>query len=280
MAFIAATPSFRGCTFMTKVFCEFDFIRSVKEGDIVQITVEVRSRGRSSVRVAMQAKHAVSGEQILQTKAVLVHAQQGRSIPIPDAVAQSAAATAAPDEVAEAPARRALAAEGGLWLRPVASTDAVALLAAARDSVAEVAPWTAWCDADYQLEHARSWASRQEGLWARGEQSTLTIEEEGSEGIAGTCGFNAIHRDAAFCNLAYWVRTSGTGLASRTARRVAQFGVEELGLGRIEILAAVENVASQRAAEKAGSTREAVLRRRLVVREKVFDAMMFALTRP
>jgi uncharacterized protein (TIGR00369 family) len=84
MAFIAATLSFPGCTFVTKVFCEFNFISSVREGDIVRIEAEVISRGRSSLRVSVRASNAATGSEIFQTEAVLVNARNGRSIPIND----------------------------------------------------------------------------------------------------------------------------------------------------------------------------------------------------
>jgi RimJ/RimL family protein N-acetyltransferase len=82
-----------------------------------------------------------------------------------------------------------------------------------------------------------------------------------------------------FGNLGYWVRTSaaGRGVASKASRLVARFGFEELGLHRIEILAAVSNVASQRVAEKIGAAREGVLRKRLLIRGEPQDAVMFSL---
>ena len=57
----------------------------------------------------------------------------------------------------------------------------------------------------------------------------------------------------------------------------ARFGFEELGLHRIEIVAAVENIASQRVAEKAGAVREGVLRKRLLIRGESQDAVLFSL---
>ena len=80
-------------------------------------------------------------------------------------------------------------------------------------------------------------------------------------------------------NLGYWVRTSATrnGIASKAARLVAQFGFEELGLHRIEIIAAIPNIASQRVAEKIGAVREAVLRKRLLIRDQSQDAVLFSL---
>lgn len=83
MAFIAATLTFPSCTFVTKVFCEFNFINSVQEGDIVRIEAAVLRKGSSSVRVAVSAINAVTDVEIFKTEAVLVNARSGRSIPIP-----------------------------------------------------------------------------------------------------------------------------------------------------------------------------------------------------
>jgi len=58
---------------------------------------------------------------------------------------------------------------------------------------------------------------------------------------------------------------------------MAYFGFRNLDLNRLEILIAVDNRASQRVAEKVGAVREGVLRNRLVVRDKVHDAVMFSL---
>lgn len=80
-------------------------------------------------------------------------------------------------------------------------------------------------------------------------------------------------------NLGYWVRTSaaGRGVATGATRAVARFGFEQIGLKRIEIVAAVNNLSSQRVAEKAGAVREGVLRKRLLIRGESHDAVLFSL---
>jgi acyl-CoA hydrolase len=85
MAFVAASLTYPGCTFVTKIFCEFDFIRGSVEGDIIEIEAAVLAKGTSSVRVAVSARHAVSHEEIFRTEAVLVNARNGQSMPIPEA---------------------------------------------------------------------------------------------------------------------------------------------------------------------------------------------------
>ena len=52
---------------------------------------------------------------------------------------------------------------------------------------------------------------------------------------------------------------------------------EQLNLIRAEIVVAVGNTASLRVAEKAGARREGILRNRMVVREMVYDAVIYSL---
>ena len=70
---------------------------------------------------------------------------------------------------------------------------------------------------------------------------------------------------------------AGHGIAVTATRLCARFGFDELHLKRIEIVAAVGNRRSQRVAEKAGATREGILRNRLKVGEVSHDAVMFSL---
>ena len=69
----------------------------------------------------------------------------------------------------------------------------------------------------------------------------------------------------------------GRGVATRATRLVARLGFAQLGLQRIEIIAAVDNLASQRVAEKAGAVREGLARKRLLVRGEPQDAFVFSL---
>ena len=82
MAFIAATLTYPHCTFVTKVFREFNFISGTKDGDIIQIEAKVLNKGNTSVIVAVTANNAITGREIFQTTAVMVNAREGKSIPI------------------------------------------------------------------------------------------------------------------------------------------------------------------------------------------------------
>ena len=79
-------------------------------------------------------------------------------------------------------------------------------------------------------------------------------------------------------NLGYWVGTrhTGKGYATRAARLLSDFGLNDLKLQRVEIVAAVTNHASQRVAEKAGAVREGILRNRIVLHGQPHDAVMYS----
>lgn len=70
----------------------------------------------------------------------------------------------------------------------------------------------------------------------------------------------------------YW----GKGLATETAKRVTDFGMNELKLHRIQGLVRTENIASIRVLEKCGYQREGVLRKYPFGRE-FHDAVMLAI---
>jgi acyl-CoA hydrolase len=83
LAYIAASLSYPGCDFVTKVFEQFDFIKGPGHGAIVRIDAQVVSKGNSSVRVQVSGEWAVSGQPIFSTHAIMVNVKNGASIPIP-----------------------------------------------------------------------------------------------------------------------------------------------------------------------------------------------------
>lgn len=158
--------------------------------------------------------------------------------------------------------------------------DAERTLAAVRASMTELARWTPWAHPDYSLEDARIWLELCAEGWDKGTQYSFVAADIATGEVLGDCSISQINRMHGFANLGYWVRSTATGqgLGSALARRVARFGIEALQLNRLEILTSVGNRASQRVAEKAGATREGVLRSRLILREEIQDALLFSLT--
>lgn len=170
--------------------------------------------------------------------------------------------------------------DGVITLRSLAMDDLPGLMEAVQESVAEIMPWMDWCTPAYDEAFARSWLATLPKAWEAGTQYGLAIMDAQSGKFLGGTGLNHINYTHRLANVGYWVRTSATGqgVASRAARLVGEFAAKQVGLLRAEIVVAVGNKPSLRVAEKSGAKREGVLRNRLIVREKILDAVMHALT--
>jgi RimJ/RimL family protein N-acetyltransferase len=169
--------------------------------------------------------------------------------------------------------------DGIIRLRPYrGEEDAQELYEAVRESLDEMQPWMPWCHANYSIEESREWLAARSEVHEQSTDFGFRISDVRSDRQLGGVGlghFNP-HRAA---NLGYWVRTSATGrgVATRATRLLARFGFEELKLVRIEIVAAVGNLASQRVAEKVGAVREGVMRKGLLIRDVAHDAVLTSL---
>jgi RimJ/RimL family protein N-acetyltransferase len=164
-------------------------------------------------------------------------------------------------------------------LRLYEPADAEDLYAAIHESMAEVSRWMAWCHPGYTLADARDWIAAQAALTANGLAYQFAVRSHGR--YAGGCGINQINAVNRFANVGYWIRTSATGqgLAPAAVRLVTSFAFAQTDLLRLEIVCAVDNVRSQRVAEKVGASREGILRRRLVLPHGPSDAVMFSVVR-
>jgi RimJ/RimL family protein N-acetyltransferase len=170
--------------------------------------------------------------------------------------------------------------DGTILIRPYRPEDAEALYEAVRESIAEVSAWLPWCHDNYSLADSREFVGSRSKTTADGHWYSFAIFETGDTGkFLGGVGLNFINLVHQMANLGYWVRSSsvGHGVATSATKLAARFGFEQLGLHRIEIVAAVPNIASQRVAEKAGAVREGILRRRLLIRGESQDAVLFSL---
>jgi RimJ/RimL family protein N-acetyltransferase len=169
--------------------------------------------------------------------------------------------------------------DGTITIRPYREADIQSLYEAVRESINEVSQWMSWCHAGYTIDESRAFIRSRDEARAKAEEYGFGIFDAQTEAYMGDVGLNHLVREYLYANLGYWVRTSCArrGVASRAARLAARFAFEELGLQRVEIVAAVGNVGSRRAAEKAGAVREGVLRKRIVLRGKTHDAVLYSL---
>ena len=167
----------------------------------------------------------------------------------------------------------------GLVLRPSGPDDAEPFWEAVTESVAELSPWMAWCHEGYSREEARVWLETCAAAWDRADAYDFLVTDRATGALLGACALNQLDHGNRRANLGYWVRTSarGRGVATEAAALAVHYGLGGLGLGRIEIVAAVANPASQRVAEKLGAAREGVVRNRFCFRGTYMDGVLFSL---
>lgn len=95
--------------------------------------------------------------------------------------------------------------------------------------------------------------------WSAGAAANVAVVDAADGELLGAVGLTL--REG-IGEVGYWTApwARGRGVAGRAATLHAGWGFEVLGLPRVELLADVENLASQRVAEKAGWQREGVAR--------------------
>ena len=167
-----------------------------------------------------------------------------------------------------------------IHIRPYRVGDAPAVYEAARESVAEVEPWLPWCHPGYSLDDSRSWLETQVRAFEGRTAFEFAIVSADDRYLGG-CGLNQIDAVNRRANLGYWVRTSAIrhGVATRAVRVIRDWAFEHTDLLRLEIVVALGNEASQRAAAKAGAIKEGVLRNRLLLHGAIHDAAIFSFIR-
>src|SRR5688572_20349606 len=164
-------------------------------------------------------------------------------------------------------------------LRPLDFGDENNLHQAVQESMDELEPWMSWANENYSAETAKNFIAVTRAQWSDGAMYSFAITDAVNGEFLGGCGLSHIHPIYHFCNLGYWVRTSRSshGIAGRAALLTARFAFERLNLIRTEIVIAVGNERSKRAAEKIGAHYEGILLNRMAVRRDIHDAYMFSL---
>jgi RimJ/RimL family protein N-acetyltransferase len=98
--------------------------------------------------------------------------------------------------------------------------------------------------------------------WASSTDAEFVIADAAHAEPLGLISLRIAERDPGLAAVGYWLRAEarGRGAASVAVQLIARWAFNELGVQRLELTTAPENVASQRVAERAGFTREGVLR--------------------
>ena len=163
--------------------------------------------------------------------------------------------------------------DGNVTLRTPVDDDAVEVAAGVQDSLETLSPWMPWATESYDESAARSW------IQGEIEPNSVRCVLIGGDGrMVGSAGLNHFDTANNRANLGYWLRADATGFgyATSATRLLARYGLDELGLHRIEVMMSVENDASRQVAIRAGAGYEGVQRGRLLLRGRYHDAHGYA----
>ena len=162
-------------------------------------------------------------------------------------------------------------------LRPWRADDIPAIVAACRDPLI---PRFTFVPSPYLEDDARAWLADLPGARERGERIGLAIADPGSDALLGSVGLRIADWAQPRGDIGYWVapEARGRGVATRAVRLLAAWSLDTLHLGRLELVTHVENAASQRVAERAGFTREGMLRAYMEMPDGTWrDCVMFSM---
>ncbi len=166
---------------------------------------------------------------------------------------------------------------GPTALRPWRDSDREALAVACRDP--EIARWTR-VPPNYTEHDARQFLlSRHDTLHAGAEASFAIVAADDLDRLLGSVALMRFDWPNERGEVGYWLaaHVRGHGHATRAVELICAWGLQSLGLARIELQADVANVPSQAVAVRAGFTCEAVLRSWLEKQGRRQDMVAFSL---
>jgi RimJ/RimL family protein N-acetyltransferase len=165
-------------------------------------------------------------------------------------------------------------------LRKFESRDVDQFVEAVRESAESVGRWLPWWKANYSADEALSWfRACDEAIVARA-GFDIGIFSKDERLFIGGIAINRIDSANRSGALGYWVRDSqqGNGYYSAAVNRIKEFGFNDLGLARLEIIVLTENKASCRVAEKCGAKLECIAENKLLHRGQPTAAAVYSLT--
>jgi RimJ/RimL family protein N-acetyltransferase len=163
--------------------------------------------------------------------------------------------------------------DGVVTVRHWRDEDVPAIVAAVQDP--EIPRWTSIPER-YTAAESRAFMAELRPAMAGGERCAFGVIEGGE--VAGAIGFPRLSWENGRAEVGYWLaaHARGRGLATRAVALVCEWGFAVCGFNRIELVASTENPASQAVAERAGFTREGVLRNYMMGRDGYLDMVMFS----
>jgi ribosomal-protein-serine acetyltransferase len=140
-------------------------------------------------------------------------------------------------------------------------------------------PWMHWIDATKSADDTRAYLREVVRKFTEGREYGFSVLRRGQ--TVGSIDLR-VADDASEAEIGYWLaaRAEGGGIITRATEALVRFSFEDLGLERVVILCAVDNVRSRAIPERLGFTLEGTLRlRERVPGRQPRDQVVYALLR-
>jgi RimJ/RimL family protein N-acetyltransferase len=164
--------------------------------------------------------------------------------------------------------------DGVVKLRPWRVEDVPALVEICQDP--EIQRFTRVPE-PYTKDDALMYLAQQTAREQRGEVAAFAIADAADDMLLGSIDVRRLDDGRASIGYLLGASGRGRGVATRAVRLLSRWVLAELGVARLEIHARPDNPASQRVAERAGFTREGVLRSYQVDNGERHDRVVFSL---
>lgn len=196
-------------------------------------------------------------------------------------------ATAGPDEPLAAPQSGKpplldlrLRVDTALEIRLLREEDAAQMFELTDRNREHLAPWMSWIDSTLSIADSESFMRAAEKDAYAQTAFKCGIRLDGQ--LVGAIDLHEIDWLNRRAQIGYWLDKghTGRGIVTRCVQRITQYAFVTLGLHRIEIHVATDNVASRHIPERLGFTFEGVLRHVQYVRGRFLDHAVYALIQP
>ena len=168
-------------------------------------------------------------------------------------------------------------AAGGVALRRLEPGDIPWITAVCSDR--ELSRYIPGIPYPYTEADARAFVERAAHAWAEGTAATFVISNALDGAGLGTIGLHLAAADSGLAEVGYWLarEARGRGAATIAVQLVSRWAFTAVGIDRLSLQTAPENVASQRVAERAGFIREGLLRAWMPTPDGRRHSVMFSL---
>jgi ribosomal-protein-serine acetyltransferase len=162
-------------------------------------------------------------------------------------------------------------------LELTAERHAHGLFAAVNNNRIHLSEFLPWVDHMQSVDDFSKYVRNCEVLYLQNKEvSFVVILDEIPVGRIGLHYINLQNRNA---SIGYWLTkdAEGKGIMIRACKEIVTYGFEKLGLHRIELMAAVNNLRSQAIPEKLGFSKEGILRQAEFVNNVFVDLYMYSM---